>query len=174
MAESRQLKAGQLLYAQGSRPDGLYLLHTGTLEILLAPDEFEGMDPTIILSRSKRVGTVKGKTVLTGFSRLFTEPRKVSLRALEPCQVVKYPLRKGGLKGIVLADISQTATLLKNIFNRINQAITDLNRTIKLYQHTARVNDNLHIVYRELSLSNAAGNLDEEATRLHETFQENG
>lgn len=174
MAESRQLKAGQLLYSQGTQPDGLYLLHSGTLEILIAPDEFEGMDPTIIISRSRRVGIIKGKSVLAGFTRLFTEPRKVSLRALETAQVVKYPLRKGGLKGIVVADISQTATLLKNIFSRINQAITDLNRTIKLYQHTARVNDNLHLIYRELSLSNAAGNLDEEATRLHETFRENG
>lgn len=174
MPEALSFNKGAAIVLQGSSPDGLYMLHSGSAEILLAPDEFEGLDENILMSRSTRVGTVQGKAVLAGFSRLLAEPYSVSLRALEPCQVAKYPLRPGGLKGVITSDLNQTAALLKSLFQRLGQAQNDLGKALKLYQNVARVNDNINLVYKELSMSTAAPKLVERAEKLHSVFVEKG
>ena len=44
------IKKGEVLFSQGEIPTELYLLQKGSLEILSASDEFEGLDSSIIPS----------------------------------------------------------------------------------------------------------------------------
>ncbi|MCP4131081.1 MAG: cyclic nucleotide-binding domain-containing protein [bacterium] len=167
------LKKGEILFLQGTMPDGLYLLQQGSLEILLASEEFNGLDADIILSKSRRVGTIKGKTLVSGFSKLFTGPNTMTVRAAEDSSITRYPIKNGGFKAIAAGDISQTATILRQLYNVLNICTNDAGKFIKLYQNVSRVNDNISLIYKELSESNAAPDLDDKAETLHIEFTAN-
>ena len=53
------IKRGEILIIQGQEPKYMHYLHSGALEILSTSSENEGLDPKIIISKSKKVGIIK-------------------------------------------------------------------------------------------------------------------
>ncbi|HQQ51263.1 MAG TPA: cyclic nucleotide-binding domain-containing protein, partial [Spirochaetota bacterium] len=133
--DTEKIRKGEILITQGEEPRFIYYLQSGSVEILSAPSEYEGLDSTIIVDKSKRVGIINEKTVIAGLSLLFTEPYKKTIRAIEDCVVKKYPLREGGFRQIVMDDPSFATVLLTHVIKRFEVSLTDVKRYTLLYQN---------------------------------------
>jgi hypothetical protein len=175
MAESvENLKSGDVLFAQGESPSGLFMLQNGTLEILSASDEYNGLDRNIVISKSRRVGQLSGKTFLSGFSDKLSGPYRKSVRVVGQAAVSKLPLPRGGIQGIAGADAPQALTILKYLYNNINTINAVIARYAKLYQTACVMADNMALIYRSLSETNASERLHASAGALHKQFLSKG
>ncbi len=170
---TEKIKKGEILILQGEEPRFIYYLQSGSVEILSAPGEYEGLDSRIIVDKSKRVGIINEKSVIAGLSLLFTEPYKKTIRAIEDCIVKKYPLREGGFRQIVVDDPSFAALLLTHVLKRLELSLNDVKKYTLLYQNLCRVNDNFALVAGEVS-DNLPDNLSQRAGDLYRIFTESG
>ncbi|MFW5771160.1 MAG: Crp/Fnr family transcriptional regulator [Spirochaetota bacterium] len=173
-ANQETLKSGDLLIIQGEEPKYIYFLMSGSLEILSAPEEFDGLDRGLILQKSKRVGVIKGKSLISGLSILFTEPYSKSIRAMEECQVRKYPLKEGGFRQISQSDPSFAIIILSHVFKRLELSMADARKYTLLYQNLSRINDNIALISRELSGDEIPEKVAPRVENLYETYKENG
>ena len=172
MAESvQQLKSGDVLFVKGEKPNGLYMLLGGTVEILSASDEYDGLDRSIVLSKSKRTGVLAGKTLLSGFADHLTGPYRRSVRAVTDCEVVKYPLPPSGIQGFADTDPGQALNILKHLYGNIKSINGVIARFTKLYQTACIMVDNMGILYKEMSETNACERLHNAAGDLHNRFR---
>ncbi|OHD64865.1 MAG: hypothetical protein A2176_06030, partial [Spirochaetes bacterium RBG_13_51_14] len=174
MAESAQnLKSGDILFVQGENPNGLYMLQDGTLEILSAPDEYNGLDRSIVISKSRRVGLLSGKAFLSGFSAHLTGPYRKSVRAVTSATVVRYPQPTGGIQSLATADPPQALNILKHLFNNIKSVQGGIAKLTKLYQTICMISDNIGLMYREMSETNASERLHRAAEDCYAGFKAN-
>ncbi len=170
---TEKIRKGEILILQGEEPRLIYYLQSGTVEILSAPSEYEGLDSKIIVDKSKRVGIINEKNVIAGLSLLFTEPYKKTIRALEDCVVKKYPLREGGFRQIVIDDPSFAALLLTHVLKRLELSLNDVKKYTLLYQNLCRVNDNFSLIAGEVS-DNLPDNLSQRAGDLYRIYTQSG
>ncbi len=168
------VKPGQLLIVQGTEPKFIHYLSKGSMEILSAPEEFDGVNPELIVSKSKRVGIINEKSLISGLSLLFTEPYKKSIRALEECHVIKYPIREGGFKDIAREDADLGINILGHLFKRIELSISDASKYTKLYQNLNRINDNICLIFKVLSENEIPERANSRADSLHKAYVNNG
>ncbi|MCU0844262.1 MAG: cyclic nucleotide-binding domain-containing protein [Spirochaetes bacterium] len=168
------VKKGQLLIRQGEEPRFMYYMHSGALEILSAPPEYEELHTDILLSKSKRVGTIKEKNLISGLSILFAEPYKKSIRAIEDSYISKYPIKEGGFQQIVTDNTPLAVDILSNLFRRLELSIPDASRYTSLYQNIARINDNICLVYKALSQGPLPEKLQPRADAIYDTYVLNG
>ncbi len=169
-----QIRKGEILILQGQEPKFLYYLHSGSVEILSCPTEYEGLDKEIIISKSKRVGTIGPNTLISGLSILFTEPYQKSIRAIEDSVVTKYPIKEGGFKQIAQEDSALAVNILTHLFKRFEISIGDASKYTKLYQNLYKINDNIALIFRELAMQTNAENLQSLMESLYDTFIANG
>lgn len=170
---TEKIRKGEILILQGEEPRFIYYLQSGSVEILSAPSEYEGLDSKIIIDKSKRVGIINEKSVIAGLSLLFTEPYKKTIRAIEDCVVKKYPLREGGFRQIVVDDPTFAALLLTHVLKRLELSLNDVKKYTVLYQNLCRVNDNFSLIAGEVS-DNLPDNLSQRAGDLYRIFTQNG
>ncbi len=169
-----RLKKGDVLFAQGEKPRDLYMLQEGSLEILTASEEFEGLDRNIVISRSDRVGLLAGKTLLSGFADHLTGPYRFSVRAVADSSVATHALPKNGIQGIADAQPAQAVAVLKHLYQNIRAAQQTVARHAKLYQTICIMADNMSLLYREMSETNASDRLHSAAESLHKKFKSKG
>ncbi len=172
--QQETLQKGNLLIVQGEEPKYIYYLLSGSLEILSAPEEYNGLDQNLILEKSKRVGVIKDKSLISGLSILFTEPYSKSIRAMEDCQVRKYPLKEGGFRQIAMSDPSFSIIILSHVFKRLELSMADARKYTLLYQNLSRINDNIALIARELSGDEIPEKVAPRVEHLYDTYQENG
>lgn len=170
---TEKIRKGEILILQGEEPRFIYYLQSGSVEILSAPSEYEGLDSKIIVEKSKRVGIINEKSVIAGLSLLFTEPYKKTIRAIEDCVVKKYPLREGGFRQIVVDDPSFAALLLTHVLKRLELSLNDVKKYTLLYQNLCRVNDNFSLVAGEVS-DNLPDSLSQRAGDLYRIYTQSG
>lgn len=173
-SRSETIKKGELLLIQGQEPRYMYYLQQGALEILSAPREYEGLHTDILISKSKRVGTIRGKNLISGLSILFTEPNKKSIRAIENCTVSRYPIREGGFNQIVKDNPSLAIALLNHLHGRVMVSLQDAVKYTRLFVNIARINDNLSLMYKNLSQSTLPEKLQHRADALYDAYVSNG
>ena len=139
MAESvESLKPGDVLFVQGEKPSGLYMLQSGTLEILATPDEYDGLDRSIVISKSHRVGALTGKALLPGFAPHLTGSYTRSVRAITDATLTRFSLPGNGIQTFADSDPGQALNILKHLYNNI--------RAVSSYRGQVRetVPDRLH------------------------------
>jgi CRP-like cAMP-binding protein len=168
------MRPGDLLFIQGEAANGLYMLQSGTVEVLSASDEYNGLDRSIILSKSRRVGLLSGKTLLPGFSAHLTGPYMKSVRAVTDAAVTRFSVPAGGIQGFADSDPGQTLNILKHLYNNINAISVIIAKYTKLYQTVCMMADNMAIMYREMSETNACERLHHAAENLHAKFKSKG
>ncbi|HPA73561.1 MAG TPA: cyclic nucleotide-binding domain-containing protein, partial [Spirochaetota bacterium] len=120
-----QIRKGDIIILQGDEPRFLYYLHSGTLEILSCPSEYEGLAKDIIISKSTRVGIINANSLISGLSILFTEPYQKTIRAIEDSVITKYPIKEGGFRQVVEDDKSLSVNILNHLFKRFELSISD-------------------------------------------------
>jgi hypothetical protein len=169
----QKIKKGEILILQGEEPQFIYYLQSGSVEILSAPSEYEGLDSKIIIDKSKRVGIINEKSIIAGLSLLFTEPYNKTVRAVEDCVVKKYPLREGGFRQIVVDDPTFAALLLTHVLKRLELSLNDVKKYTVLYQNLCRVNDNFSLIAGEVS-DDLPDNLVQRAGDLYRIFTQSG
>ena len=133
-SNSINLKNGDMLFVQGEKPDGIYILENGNLEILSTSEKYNNLDKNIIVSKSRRVGLVKGKAIISGFSRRLMEPYKKTLRAIGDCKLSKVS-SKNGFQDIASSNPDQAASALQQLYVSLSASIADVNKYSKLHQH---------------------------------------
>lgn len=168
------VNAGQVLIAQGQRPGYIYFLSRGAVEILTASSEFAGLDPEIIVSKSKRVGIINGEALFTGFSVPFGAASQKTVRALENSVVTKYPIRDGGIRQIAGTNPSLIINLLNQMFQRLELSISDVAKYTKLYQNLCRLNDNISLMYKVLPKKDISDKFRNKAENLYNIFISGG
>jgi hypothetical protein len=168
------LKSGDVLFAQGESPSSLFMLQNGTLEILSTSHEYNGLDRGIVLSKSRRVGQLSGKTFLSGFNNNLNGPYLKSVRAVTPVSISRQPLPRGGINGIADSDSAQAVIILKYLYNNINAVAGLMARYMKLYQTACVITDNMALMYRAMSETNATERLHASADDLHKKFLSKG
>ncbi len=175
MADSAlTFKAGDVIFVQGENPSGLYMLQNGTLEILSASDEYDGLDRSIVVSKSVRVGLVSGKALLAGFSAHLSGAYRKSLRAVTDAAVARYPIPRGGIQGFADSDPGQALNILKHVNNNFKTIGGIIAKYAKLYQTVCMISDNMALMYREMSETNASERLHRNAEDLHTKFKSKG
>ncbi|MDY6968461.1 MAG: hypothetical protein SVR08_07400 [Spirochaetota bacterium] len=168
------IKKGEILLVQGTVPKFLHLLQSGSLEILSAPQEYEGLDADIITSKSKRVGVIKEKTIISGLNIVFSGPSKKSIRAIEDSRVEKYPIKQGGLKQIINANPNLSISLLSHLFKILDSSLSDALKYIKLFENLCKINDNISLIFKSLSTNITSDKLQDKSEHLYKTFTSNG
>ncbi len=172
MADSSlSLKAGDVLFVQGENPSGLFMLQEGSLEILSASDEYDGLDRSIVISKSMRVGLLSGKALLSGFSDHLNGVYHKSVRALTDSAVVRFPMPRGGIQGFADSDPGQALNILKHVYNNIKMVNGIIARYTRLYQTVCMMSDNIALMYREMSETNATERLHHVAEDLHRKYK---
>lgn len=167
------VRRGQILFVKGEQPRDIIMLQSGTLEILSTSDEFNGLDHDIIISKGKRVGLIRAKSLISGFSRLFVDPYSHSVRALEDSVITKYPLR-GGIKEIASSDTNQAISILRQLYTRMSQIISDADKYSKIYINVSRLSDNFALIYKVISGTGASGTLHMKADNLYNSYTSMG
>jgi hypothetical protein len=168
------IRSGDLLIVQGSEPRYIYYLQSGSMEILSAPAEYADLHSDILVSRSRRVGVIQEKSVISGMSILFNEPYKKSIRAIEDSMVVKYPIREGGITAVLAENPSLAMNLFSHVIKRLELSISDASKYAKLYQNLALVNDNIGLIYRKIGWGTAPDQLLARAEQTFDAYTHSG
>ncbi len=168
------LKKGGILFMQGEMPGEIFMLQSGALEILGAGEEFTGLQPDELLAKSVRIGMIKGKTLIVGFSELLNKPYANTLRAVEDSYFTKFTLTQGGFKGIAASDPVQAVTVIKQLYGRYTGLLADIEKIENLRKNITRLNDNFSLIYKELSVSEILDKLDDRSNDIHKSFAANG
>ncbi|MDY6933771.1 MAG: hypothetical protein SVZ03_06050 [Spirochaetota bacterium] len=167
------LKKGNLLIVQGQNPEYLHYIHSGILEILSTPPEYEGLDPDIIISKSRRVGIIKEKTLISYLSVPFKGPYKKSIRVLEDSQISKHPIKNRKLSDIAREDPSLSLNIVIHLLKRLEASIADTHSYAKLYQNLCKIDDNFSLMFKTLSKTNTSDKLQEKSEILYKAFLNN-
>jgi hypothetical protein len=170
MPDNRTLKKGEVLFLQGENPVKLYMLQDGEIEILSAPEEFLGLDSDIIIDKSVRVCSIKGKSMLIGFSGLLISEYGKSARAVADSEIIEYSISQGGFKGVALRDINGTINMLRQVFNNFTLSQTQLKKAVGLYARLSQIDDNLSLLYHDLSTGNGPEPLNKKSEDLYSIF----
>jgi hypothetical protein len=170
MPDNRILKKGEVLFLQGENPVKLYMLQEGEIEILSAPEEFVGLDSDIITGKSVRVCSIKGKAMLVGFSGLLVSEYGKTARAAADSEIIEYPISQGGFKGVAQRDINGSINMLRQVFNNYILAQTQLKKAVSLYVRLAQIEDNLLLLYHNLSSSNGPEIFNKKSEDLYSIF----
>ncbi|MBN2040891.1 MAG: Crp/Fnr family transcriptional regulator [Spirochaetes bacterium] len=167
------VKAGQLLFIQGHVPEYMYYVHGGAIEILSASSEFDGLDPAIITSKSKRIGIIKGDTFISGLSIGFNDPSTKTVRIISDSHVSKYPVNNTGISEIIRGNVSQGIIILTHMFKRLELAISDDTKYTNFYNTLCKINDNFSLIYKSLSASGLSDKLNSKSESLYNLFKAN-
>ena len=151
MPDNRNLKKGELLFYQNDTPVKLYLLQSGEIEILHTPEEFIGLNKSIVIDKGVRVCTIKGKAMLLGFSGLLVSKYSKSARAITDSEITEYPLGPEGFKENIQSDISGSINMLRQIFNNFMLANAQFGKVQSLFARLSQIDDNLSLIYNSLS-----------------------
>jgi CRP-like cAMP-binding protein len=173
MPDNRTLKKGEILFLQGENPVKLYMLQEGEIEILSAPEEFMGLDSDIIIDKSVRVSSFKGKAMLIGFSGLLVSKYGKSARAVIDSVIVEYPISQGGFKGVASKDINGSINMLRQIFNNYMLSQAQLKKALSLYTRLSQVEDNLLLLYHDFSTGNGPELFNKKSEDLYSVFSFN-
>ncbi len=157
MPDNRTLKKGEVLFLQGENPVKLYMLQDGEIEILSTPAEFIELDSDIVIDKSIRVCSIKGRAMLVGFSGLLISTYGKSARAVVDSEIIEYPLMQGGFGGVARNDINGSINMLRQVFNIFTLSQTQLKKALSLYVRLAQIEDNLLLLYNHLSSGNGPG-----------------
>ncbi len=168
------LRKGAFLVVQGDEPRFVHFLEKGSLEILSAPKEFNGKDADTIIAYSRRVGTISGRSLVSGLSLVFSQPYTKSIRALEDSVVTKYPIREGGFRQMIDENLSLALGVLDNLVKRIDLSLTDAAKYMKLYQNLCKISDNIAIMASSIGDHKLPEGLLNHADELYGTFTEHG
>ena len=151
MSDNRILKKGELLFQQGDQPEKIYLLQSGEIEILHTAEEFIGLNKSIVMDKGIRVCTIKGKTMLLGFSGLLVSKYSKSARAVTDSEITEYSLGQEGFNRIVQSDIAGSINMLRQVFNIFMQSHSQFNKVQSLFARLNQIDDNLSLIYSNLS-----------------------
>jgi hypothetical protein len=167
------IKAGEVLIVQGQVPKYMYYLHSGAVEILYSPKEFEGLDPVIIASKSKRVGLIKEDMLVLPMNLSFTDPSAKSVRAIQDCSVTRYPVARDTIFQIVHNDSARAISLLSHLYKLLETAVADDSKFTKLYSHICRISDNIALLYQFLPKSPLPEKLSNKSESIYNVFKSN-
>ncbi|MBN2402217.1 MAG: cyclic nucleotide-binding domain-containing protein [Spirochaetes bacterium] len=167
------VKAGEVLVVQGKVPGDMYYLHSGAAEILSAAKEFEGLDPAIIASKSRRVGLIKEGILIPPMNILFADPSTKSVRVIQDSYVSRFPLNQGGITQIAKEDPSWTASMLSHLFKMLDSSMADDSRYTRLYTHLCKINDNISLLYQCFPKADVPEKLKNKSEGLFNAFRSN-
>ncbi|MFH0976592.1 MAG: hypothetical protein V1874_12490 [Spirochaetota bacterium] len=162
------VKAGEVLMVQGKSSKFMYYLHSGAVEILSASREYEGLDPVIITSKSKRVGLIKDQIYIPPMNTVFTDPCSKSLRTVADSYVSRYPVNRE-----MLEDASRSVAMLSHLFKMLETAIADDSKYTKFYTYLCKITDNISLMYQELPKSGIVEKLKNKSESLYNAFTSN-
>jgi hypothetical protein len=167
------VKAGEVLIVQGKVPKYMYYLHSGAVEILSASKEFEGLDASIIASKSRRVGYVKEEILIPPMNLVFADPSTKSVRAAQDSYVSKFPLNQGGIVQMAREDPSRTISMLSHLFTMLDTSVTDESKYTKFYTHLCKIDDNISLLYQYFPKSDLPDKLNNKSEGLYNAFKSN-
>jgi hypothetical protein len=145
-------------------------MQDGEVEVLSAPEEFMGLDSDLIADKSVRIFTIKGRSMLVGFSGLLTSPYTHTIRAISDTQVVEYPIAQGGYKGVAQKDINSAMNMLRQLFNNYMIAQAAMKKVAGLYVRLSQVDDNMLLLFNALSPGSGSDNLNKKSDDLYSVF----
>ncbi len=176
MTEERKevLKNGQIILLQGQVPVDFVMLHSGSVEILGASDEYNGLGSDIIISKSHRVAVIKTNGLISGLNSTPDQPYRKSLRAAGEVTVSRIPFSGGSFQSMAAADPMTIVNILRQLYSRSSVSISESGKLGKLFQNISMISDNLSLIYKEISQSNAAEELHSRAEMLHGNFSSSG
>lgn len=173
MPDNRTLKNGEVLFLQGENPVKLYMLQDGEVEVLSTPDEFLGLDSDIVIDKSVRVCSLKGKMMLVGFSGALSSRYSRSVRAITDCEIVEYPVPQGGFKGVAVRDINGSINMLRQIFNIFTLSQNQLKKTAALFVRLSQIDDNLLLLVSNLASGSVPESLSKKGDDINSIFSFN-
>ena len=173
MPDNRIIRKGEILFQQGETPEKIYLLQSGEIEILSTPEEFLGLNKNIVIDKGVRVCSIKGKSMLLGFSGLLVSKYSKSARAVTESEITEYPLGQEGFKWNLQNDINGSINMLRQIFNNFMLANSQLSKVQSLFVRLSQIDDNLSLIYHNISAGSGPEFLSKKSEDIYSTFSFN-
>lgn len=170
----RQLGFGDIIFKQGNNAHELTLLHSGSVELLSASNEYNGLATQILLKHSSRIAVIKEPGIIVGHAPMLMGICTKTVRAISDCVVSSYPLDKRGFVGLAATDPNMAGAILRQIYGRINTVSIEDKKYSTLFQSICAIADNLSLMYKHLSGSGAPDTLESKASVLYENFLRSG
>ena len=166
----RQLGFGDIVFKQGNNVNEIALLHSGSVELLSASKEYNNLATQILLRHSSRVSVLKDPGIIVGHAPMLSGVCTKTIRAISDCVISYFPMGNQGFAGIATKDPNMAASVLRQIYSRINTAAVEDIKYSKLYQSICAIADNLSLIYKHLSGSGVSSGLEVKANSLYENY----
>ncbi|MDA3899352.1 MAG: hypothetical protein PF637_02400 [Spirochaetes bacterium] len=165
--KQEKLSPEAVISLQGNDRGCFCSLVAGSVEMLLAPDEYTGLDESILLKHSVRVGFFEAK------NHFFLLPeasyRTTSESVIQRCSVTAQSFEK-----MAASDPGFAITALSYTFLNTESAYKELIRCSKVKKNLEQISDNMMILFRELSGRDISPDLQGMVDELHQKMTESG
>ncbi|MDC7239004.1 MAG: hypothetical protein PQJ50_01460 [Spirochaetales bacterium] len=164
----KPIPPGTVIHLQGRECQAFNFLHSGLVELLLAPDPGVDDTPEKILESSIRIGLVKGEAMLGIISLLGEDGiQSITIRAVSKCIMSSYPSSRDELLTRISRDNTLNFKLLRDLCSRIDSSIYLYSNYKYLWHKYASIADSLALGY-----PGKPGSIYDEKSRTESTLSE--
>ncbi|MBN2510748.1 MAG: cyclic nucleotide-binding domain-containing protein [Spirochaetales bacterium] len=140
----KRFEAGSVLVLEGTTAKAMNILHSGLAELLYYGGEDIGScSPEDIVSRSRRVGLIRGESVYGILGIRNDGPYRTSIRAVTDCIVSIHPVEQDRLLTTLQSKITFNLQVLRAINQRIESAVYLFRNYKYLWHKFASIADSL-------------------------------
>ncbi len=170
-----KISSGTVIVLQGQNTKSLNLLHSGTVELLVADLDPNGMSEQDIIAVSRSLTRLTGETVFGEFFILSESPYAVSYRALEQCVVSIYPFSSSSIARLPEVNATLAAFILKTAEGKLKGLMGILKKINSFEKLVQKFSDNIAVITGKMnSKHNTGTSLWAEAQEIYKSYTENG
>ncbi|MBN2435443.1 MAG: hypothetical protein JXK07_09295 [Spirochaetes bacterium] len=159
-SKQEKFSAGGLISLQGKNQGCFCSLMSGRVEMLSAPSDYSGLDQSLVLKHSVRVGIFESK------NHFFILPGS-TYRAVTDCVIQKSNMTPQSFSAVAASDPGTAITALSYQFANTESTYKEMVRVSKVKKNLEQISDNVMILFRELSPRDVSGELQSHIDNLY-------
>ncbi len=171
------VKAGGIIFIQGSPCNSINFLMEGEIEILTTSDkELAEMQEQEIIDRSQRVCTLQENTFFGVDSVLTGQDYNYSIRATKDSTISVYPTEKLSINALIQNKLNYAFLMARSLVKLQQKSMRKIKTLDVFIRDIQRIQDTLGLLFMRLSKSytlKSQGKLSSYAHELWETFKAN-
>ncbi len=143
---NQQISPGTLILNQGSEPNRLIILHSGTLTFRACPQDNEAPN----LANSKYILSMQAPAIIGANMLILNEPAAYFAAAESACVVSVYPAGFSNVLKIIQGKPKIAILMLRSMVRQCQEAYKKLNEAEQLIEHLANTTQALSLAYSRI------------------------
>ncbi len=145
LVKQEKVDKGTVLIVQGGNKKALTIIHSGLAELISYSEDAYGIEPEQIISKSIRVGLIKGESICGIMGLLNPEPYGSSVRTLTECVISVIPVSIDEIIKTLQSKMLLNLQVLRALVQRNESAIFLINNYKALWHKLASIADSIAI-----------------------------